>query len=65
MRGTDSPSYFGSDGYIAEPFVNAEAGVAGSIIRAKNYLNFSKEITVRFLYGYQNLKEVWTGLLKA
>jgi hypothetical protein len=65
MRGTNSPSYFGSDGYIAEPFADEMAGVAGSIIRAKNFLNFSKEITIRTLYGYSTLKQAWCGGLKA
>jgi hypothetical protein len=65
MRGTDSSSYFGSDGYISQQFSDAAAGVAGSIIRAKNFLNFSREVTIRFLYGYSNFKQVWTALLKA
>jgi hypothetical protein len=54
----------GSSGYVTHPFADEEAGVAGSIVLAKNFLNYSDEITVRLLYGYNIVKETWTGLLK-
>jgi hypothetical protein len=63
MRSLDSESFHGASGYITVPFADAEAGIAGSIVYAKNYLNFSEEITIRLLYGYGIVKEPWTGLL--
>lgn len=63
MRPLDTGEFGGSSGYIAVPFVDADAGVAGSVVYAKNFQTFASEITVRALYGFGIVKEVWTGLL--
>jgi len=65
MRPLDTESEHGASGYVTVPFADAQAGVAGSVVYAKNFLNYSDEITIRLLYGYEIVKEVWTGLLKS
>ena len=65
MRPLTSGDFGGADGYIAVPFMDAEAGIAGSVVYAKNFLTFAKEVSVRCLYGFGIVKEPWTGLLKS
>src|SRR5258708_5416690 len=66
MRPLDSEDFHGSTGYMSVPFADAEAGVAGSVVYAKNFLTFSDEISIRLLYGYSTaLKEQWTALMKS